>query len=148
MAEVGGVVGRDAARVHGCGPPGGHDGPAVAAHVVHARPLPLAVAELGWLDSLTAVIVPGAAGAFGVFFLRQFFVSLPHELEEAALLDGANRFQIFRSLTLLRQAALDVTLEQALGLLAEPVQAGIVRQRAHAGRGLRSPFGHHTPPFL
>jgi multiple sugar transport system permease protein len=53
------------------------------------------VAELGWLDSLTAVVVPGAAGAFGVFFLRQFFVSLPRELEEAALLDGANRFQIF-----------------------------------------------------
>jgi multiple sugar transport system permease protein len=53
------------------------------------------VAELGWLDSLPAVIVPGAAGAFGVFFLRQFFLALPHELEEAALLDGANRFQIF-----------------------------------------------------
>jgi multiple sugar transport system permease protein len=53
------------------------------------------VAELGWLDSLTAVVVPGAAGAFGVFFLRQFFVSLPSELEEAAVLDGANRFQIF-----------------------------------------------------
>jgi multiple sugar transport system permease protein len=53
------------------------------------------VSELGWLDSLQAVIVPGAAGAFGVFFLRQFFVALPRELEEAALLDGANRFQIF-----------------------------------------------------
>ena len=53
------------------------------------------VSELGWLDSLTAVVVPGAAGAFGVFFLRQFFVSLPRELEEAALLDGASRFQIF-----------------------------------------------------
>jgi multiple sugar transport system permease protein len=53
------------------------------------------VAELGWLDSLTAVVVPGAAGAFGVFFLRQFFVSLPTELEEAARLDGASRWQIF-----------------------------------------------------
>jgi multiple sugar transport system permease protein len=53
------------------------------------------VSQLGWLDSLPAVIVPGAAGAFGVFFLRQFFISLPHELEEAALLDGANRWQIF-----------------------------------------------------
>src|SRR5829696_1666165 len=53
------------------------------------------VAELGWLDSLTAVIVPGVGGAFGVFFLRQFFVSLPMELEEAARLDGATRWQIF-----------------------------------------------------
>jgi multiple sugar transport system permease protein len=53
------------------------------------------VEAFGWLDTLLAVIVPGAAGAFGVFFLRQFFVSLPMELEEAALIDGANRFQIF-----------------------------------------------------
>jgi multiple sugar transport system permease protein len=53
------------------------------------------VSQLGWLDSLAAVIVPGAAGAFGVFFLRQFFLSLPIELEEAALLDGAGRFKIF-----------------------------------------------------
>jgi multiple sugar transport system permease protein len=53
------------------------------------------VSELGWLDSLTAVIVPGVGGAFGVFFLRQFFVSLPRELEEAAVLDGASRWQIF-----------------------------------------------------
>lgn len=53
------------------------------------------VANLGWLDSLAAVIVPGAAGAFGVFFLRQFFLSLPVELEEAAMLDGASRWKIF-----------------------------------------------------
>jgi multiple sugar transport system permease protein len=53
------------------------------------------VSQLGWLDSLTAVIVPGAAGAFGVFFLRQFFLSLPVELEEAAMLDGAGRFRTF-----------------------------------------------------
>ncbi|MFP5335252.1 MAG: carbohydrate ABC transporter permease [Actinomycetes bacterium] len=58
------------------------------------------VAELGWLDSLTAVVVPGAAGAFGVFLLRQFFLSLPVELEEAALIDGANRFRIFLTVIL------------------------------------------------
>ncbi len=55
----------------------------------------LVVDTFGWLDTLLAVIVPGAAGAFGVFFLRQFYLSLPQELEEAALIDGANRFQIF-----------------------------------------------------
>ena len=53
------------------------------------------VSKFGWLDSLAAVIIPGAAGAFGVFFMRQFFLGLPIELEEAALLDGASRFQIF-----------------------------------------------------
>lgn len=55
----------------------------------------LIVSELGWLNTLLAIIVPTAASAFGVFFMRQFFISLPVELEEAALLDGANRFQVF-----------------------------------------------------
>ncbi|MGI8768107.1 MAG: carbohydrate ABC transporter permease [Propionibacteriaceae bacterium] len=50
--------------------------------------------RLQWLDTLTALIVPGAAGAFGVFFLRQFFLSIPRELEESALIDGANTLQI------------------------------------------------------
>lgn len=55
----------------------------------------LIVNSLGWLDTLWAVIVPSAGGAFGVFFLRQFFSSLPMELEEAAEIDGANRWQTF-----------------------------------------------------
>ena len=55
----------------------------------------LIVNSLGWLDTLWAVILPSAGGAFGVFFLRQFFSSLPMELEEAAEIDGANRWQTF-----------------------------------------------------
>src|SRR5215203_1424375 len=62
---------------------------------VFIMPNYLIVDTFGWLDSLLAVIVPGAAGAFGVFFLRQFFLAMPHELEEAALIDGASRLQIF-----------------------------------------------------
>ena len=53
------------------------------------------VGRLYWLDTLTAVIVPTAANAFGVFFLRQFFISLPRELEESASLDGAKIWQTF-----------------------------------------------------
>lgn len=55
----------------------------------------LIVANLGWLNTLVAIIIPTAASAFGVFFMRQFFLSLPAELEEAALIDGANRWDIF-----------------------------------------------------
>jgi multiple sugar transport system permease protein len=55
----------------------------------------LIVGKLYWLDTLIAIIVPTAASAFGVFFLRQFFIGLPLELEEAARLDGANRWQVF-----------------------------------------------------
>ena len=60
----------------------------------------LVVGSLGWLNTLVAIIIPTAASAFGVFFMRQFFVSLPLELEEAALIDGTNRFQIFTKIIL------------------------------------------------
>jgi multiple sugar transport system permease protein len=60
----------------------------------------LIVGDLRWLDNIIAVIVPTAASAFGVFFLRQFFSTLPRELEEAAVLDGATPFQIFRRVVL------------------------------------------------
>jgi multiple sugar transport system permease protein len=51
--------------------------------------------RLGWLDTLLAIVVPGAAGAFGVFFMRQFFLSLPKEFEESARIDGAGPFTTF-----------------------------------------------------
>jgi multiple sugar transport system permease protein len=58
------------------------------------------VGRLMWLDTLIAIIVPTAASAFGVFFLRQFFMQLPRELEESAFLDGANRWQVFSKVIL------------------------------------------------
>jgi len=58
------------------------------------------VGRLYWLDTLIAIIVPTAAGAFGVFFLRQFFLQLPRELEESAFLDGANQWQVFTKVVL------------------------------------------------
>lgn len=64
--------------------------------IVFIIPNFLIVDSLGMVDTLSAVIIPYAGSAFGVFFLRQFFVSLPDELEEAALVDGASRWQIFR----------------------------------------------------
>lgn len=60
----------------------------------------LIVSKLGWLDSLWAIIFPGVGGAFGVFFLRQFFQALPRDLEEAAILDGANHWQVFLRIVL------------------------------------------------
>jgi multiple sugar transport system permease protein len=60
----------------------------------------LIVNKLNWVDSLFAVIVPSAAGAFGVFFMRQFYAALPSELEEAGRVDGANTWQIFTRLVL------------------------------------------------
>lgn len=51
---------------------------------------------LGWVDSYQALIVPGLASAFGTFLLRQFFLTIPKELEEAAYIDGASKFQVLR----------------------------------------------------
>jgi multiple sugar transport system permease protein len=51
-------------------------------------PMYLIIRELHWFDTYWALIVPAAGGAFGVFLLRQFFLTIPRELEEAARLDG------------------------------------------------------------
>jgi len=53
------------------------------------------VSKLGLLNSIPALVIPGIVSAFGTFLLRQFFIGIPNELEEAAILDGCNRWQIF-----------------------------------------------------
>ncbi|MFE3830627.1 carbohydrate ABC transporter permease [Streptomyces sp. NPDC059092] len=58
------------------------------------------MASLGWLNTLQAIVVPGMFSAFGVFLLRQFFLGLPPELEEAARLDGAGPLRIYWSVML------------------------------------------------
>lgn len=68
--------------------------------VVFLIPNYLIVQNLGWLDTIWAITVPGAAGAFGIFFLRQFFVGLPPEIEEAARIDGAGDIRIFLQVVL------------------------------------------------
>jgi multiple sugar transport system permease protein len=51
--------------------------------------------NLHWLDSYQGLIVPRATSAFGIFLLRQFFVSIPRDLDSAARLDGASEFRIY-----------------------------------------------------
>ncbi|WP_020390799.1 carbohydrate ABC transporter permease [Kribbella catacumbae] len=58
------------------------------------------MSSLGWLNSLQALVVPGLFSAFGVFLLRQFFLGLPKELEEAAAIDGAGPVRIYWSIVL------------------------------------------------
>ena len=63
-------------------------------------PLYLMFQQLGWLSSYQALVLPGLSRAFGVFLLRQFFLSVPGELEDAARIDGAGVFTIFRQVAL------------------------------------------------
>ncbi|KJC64605.1 carbohydrate ABC transporter permease [Agreia bicolorata] len=58
------------------------------------------VSQLGWVNTFAGLIAPRAADAFGIFFLRQFFVSLPRDLDNAARIDGASEWRVFRSIIL------------------------------------------------
>jgi multiple sugar transport system permease protein len=59
-------------------------------------PVFLIMKALGWIDTLYALIVPAFfGGAFGTFLLRQFFSTIPQDLEDAARIDGCGRFRIF-----------------------------------------------------
>jgi multiple sugar transport system permease protein len=56
--------------------------------------------EFGMSDSLSGIIVPNLIAAFDIFLLRQFFLTIPKELEEAAMIDGASPVRIFWSIAL------------------------------------------------
>jgi multiple sugar transport system permease protein len=58
-------------------------------------PTYIVFARIGLIESVGGAIVPWLASAFGIFLMRQFFHSLPAELEEAALIDGCTRLQVF-----------------------------------------------------
>ena len=55
----------------------------------------LIIQKMGLLDTIPALFIPNLFSAFGTFLMRQFFLSLPEELEEAAIIDGCSRYQIF-----------------------------------------------------
>ena len=58
-------------------------------------PMLIAMIQIGWANSYQALILPTIANVFSVYIFRQFFLTFPRELEDAALIDGAGRFQIF-----------------------------------------------------
>jgi multiple sugar transport system permease protein len=55
----------------------------------------MVVSKLGMLNTMAVLIVPGVASAAQMFFLRQFYLGIPMAVEEAARIDGANRWQVF-----------------------------------------------------
>jgi multiple sugar transport system permease protein len=64
---------------------------------IHVTFIPLYIInrELGLIDSLWALILPGTASAFGIFLMRQYVQTLPSELEDAARIDGCSEFGVF-----------------------------------------------------
>lgn len=58
----------------------------------------LILSSLGWLDTFLALIIPQGASGFSIFLMRQFFKTIPNELEDAARIDGAGRIRFLRSI--------------------------------------------------
>ncbi|MBN2303368.1 MAG: carbohydrate ABC transporter permease [Anaerolineae bacterium] len=58
------------------------------------------IRDLGWIDTFYALIVPGSFSAFALFLLRQAFLQIPIEIEEAAIIDGANPLRVLWHVTL------------------------------------------------
>jgi multiple sugar transport system permease protein len=63
-------------------------------------PLFMMMRDLRWIDTYQGLIIPQVFSAFGTFLLRQFFLTIPNELEEAARMDGASRFVCFTRIIL------------------------------------------------
>ncbi len=63
-------------------------------------PLYVIMLNLSWIDTFWPMIIPGAASAFGIFFMRQYISSISDELLDAARIDGAAEFTIFRRIVL------------------------------------------------
>ena len=60
----------------------------------------LIIQDMNLLNTIPALFIPGLFSAFGTFLLRQFFMTIPKELEEAAVIDGCSRLRIFFSIIL------------------------------------------------
>ncbi len=70
-------------------------GTMVIPFVVTMVPLYIIMRDLHWIDKFQAIIIPGAANAFGIFFMRQYMTSISDEIMDAARIDGAGEFGIY-----------------------------------------------------
>lgn len=69
-------------------------------HQATIIPAFLLIRRFNMVDRYSSLVLPFAAGPFGAFMLRQFFMSMPRSLEEAAIIDGCSRFGVLRSVVL------------------------------------------------
>ena len=110
------------------------------------------VARLGMLNTLFALVVPGLVSAFGTFLLRQFFLGIPAEIEEAAILDGCSRWQVFWKimLPLTRSGLIALSIFTALFAwkdLMWPLIANTSLDQMPLASGLASLQGQYSTNF-
>lgn len=115
-------------------------------------PTYLLTSNLGWLNTMQGLVVPGLASAFGLFMLVQFMRAIPKDMIEAARLDGAGHFQIYWyvALPICRNALVTLailTFIQTWGNYMWPLIVGTQAELYTVGQvvGLfNSPLSHHT----
>lgn len=110
------------------------------------------IQKIGLLNSVSALILPGLFSVFGIFLLRQFFMTLPLELEEAAILDGCNQFQIYYKVMLPLAVAGHVALAIFVALwswndLMWPLIVNTSPDKMTLSAGLASLQGQHVTNF-
>lgn len=76
-------------------------------------PLFILVKDFNWLNTFRGIIIPAIPNAYGIFLFRQFFLTIPKELEEAATIDGCSPFGIFARIYLPLSKPITITLAVA-----------------------------------
>ena len=119
---------------------------------IYLIPQYLLVQRLGLLDTIPALIIPGLVSAFGTFFLRQFFQSLPNELMDAAKIDGATIWQIFFQvyLPLVRSGLIALGIFTAVWSFKDliwPLIANVSQSKLPLTAGLAALDGQHTTEY-
>jgi multiple sugar transport system permease protein len=110
------------------------------------------MAKLGWLNTVKALIAPGIVSAFGTFLLRQFFMSIPNDLEEAAVIDGCNHWRIYWNvmLPLAKSGLVALGIFTALFAwkdLMWPLIVNISMQKMTLASGLASLVGQYSTDY-
>jgi multiple sugar transport system permease protein len=110
------------------------------------------MAKLGWLNTVKALIAPGIVSAFGTFLLRQFFMGIPNDLEEAAVIDGCNHWRIYWNvmLPLAKSGLVALGIFTALFAwkdLMWPLIVNISMQKMTLASGLASLVGQYSTDY-
>ena len=119
---------------------------------IYILPQYMIVSKLGWLDTVKALAVPGFVSTFGTFLLRQVYMGIPKDLEEAAVLDGCSIAKIFWKIMLLltKSGMVSVAIFTALFAwkdLIWPLVVNMSQDKMTLSSGLSALMGQYSVDY-
>lgn len=119
---------------------------------IYILPQYMIVSKLGWLDTVKALAVPGIVSTFGTFLLRQVYMGIPKDLEEAAVLDGCSIAKIFWKIMLLltKSGMVSVAIFTALFAwkdLIWPLVVNMSQDKMTLSSGLSALMGQYSVDY-